>query len=756
LGVFEPEISSEDELADLLKDPKNSFEFRTKRPEPVEALLVRTKRSDARVGQASKGFRLESFAVQNTRGGTDFFLADDVLAPLFVRERTGTNMADRMDLLLKIAPGDTVVHRDYGVGVFRGCEKKSVGKAEREFIRVEYAGGDTLFVPLSEIYRVSKYLGDDSPALSKLGGTEWKKSVERAEEDAEKVARELLDIYAKRKIAERPPYKRHEKEEAKFCKDFPYDHTADQARAIEEILSDMEGPEPMDRLLSGDVGFGKTEVAMNAAYRAVLDGRQVAFVSPLVVLAYEHWESLKKRFEPFGARIAVLTRFSKESEERAVLKGLRDGSVDIVVGTHRLLSSDVRFRNLGLLVVDEEHRFGVLDKEKITGMREHVDILSLSATPIPRSLNLALSGIKKVSILTTPPPRKKPIATSVSRWNPEIVRNAIDLELDRGGQVIVLHNRVKTLERTEEEIRQACAGCKLRIVTTHGQMHGTELEDRIIEFKEGRYDILLSTTVIENGVNFLQANTILIDEADEFGLASLHQLRGRVGRKDMQAYCHLLYRKELLPDDAKRRLVAIASNSHLGAGFEISMRDLEIRGAGEILGVKQSGRTKETGLPLYFRLLEEKVAELRDGKKRAPDAKIDLDLSYGIPDSFFDSEIDKLHFFRSLESVSSLDELETARASFFDRTAILPEATENLFLLVRARIRLTELKVASLKRTGNSYVFEFAPGTAVADLRKFLEIDTKGEFVFTGNGKIRTETENFKSDADFLKFLVQA
>ena len=695
--------------------------------------------------------RLGSFVTQDDDGHPEWFLSDDVLSPLFVKERTGKSVADRMDLLLKIAPGDYVVHRDHGVGVFHGTEKKSLGGNEREFVRLEYAGNDVLFVPLSEVFRISKYIGEDKPKLQKLGGTEWKKAVEKAEMDAEKVAVELLDIYAKRKLASRPPNVAHPEEEESFRKAFQYAHTADQLRAVEEILADLAGDEPMDRLLSGDVGFGKTEVAMNAAYRSVLNGRQVAFVSPLVVLAYEHSESLTKRFEPYGVKVAVLTRFTREAEERLILKGLKDGTIDIVVGTHRLLSTDVRFRDLGLLVVDEEHRFGVLDKEKIAAFRENVDILSLSATPIPRSLNLALSGVRKVSLLTTPPPRKKPIVTSVARWDKDLVRNAVEMEIERGGQVIVLHNRVRSLAKIEAEIRTACAPRELKIAVTHGQMSGTELEDRILEFKHGDFDVLLSTTVVENGVNFLRANTILIDEADEFGLASLHQLRGRVGRKDVQAYCHLLYRKEILPDDSKKRLVAIASNSHLGAGFEISMRDLEIRGAGEILGLKQSGRTKETGLPLYFRLLEEKVAELSTGKKRAPDTKIDLDFSYGIPDSFFDSEIDKLHFFRSLESVRDEKELDYSRDGFLEGRDKLPEGVENFFLLVRARIRLAKLKVASLRKMGNSYVFEFAEGTEVADLRKFLEIDKDGTFVFTGNGKIRVETGEYSGDLDFLQ-----
>lgn len=583
LGVREAEIHSEEELRAILENPNCAVNVFSRRPESVKALVGAD--SGARIAyfDPPKSIRLGSFVTQDDDGHPEWFLSDDVLSPLFVKERTGKSVADRMDLLLKIAPGDYVVHRDHGVGIFHGTEKKSLGGNEREFVRLEYAGNDVLFVPLSEVFRISKYIGEDKPKLQKLGGTEWKKAVEKAEMDAEKVAVELLDIYAKRKLASRPPNVPREKEEESFRKAFQYAHTADQLRAVEEILADLAGSEPMDRLLSGDVGFGKTEVAMNAAYRSILNGRQVAFVSPLVVLAYEHFESLTKRFEPYGINVAVLTRFSKEAEEKLVLKGLRDGTVDIVVGTHRLLSTDVRFRNLGLLVVDEEHRFGVLDKEKIAAFRENVDILSLSATPIPRSLNLALSGVRKVSLLTTPPPRKKPIVTSVARWDKDLVRNAVEMEIERGGQIIVLHNRVRSLSKIEAEIRTACEGRDLKIATVHGQMSGTELEDRILEFKHGDFDVLLSTTVVENGVNFLRANTILIDEADEFGLASLHQLRGRVGRKDVQAYCHLLYRKEILPDDSKKRLVAIASNSHLGAGFEISMRDLEIRGAGEIL-----------------------------------------------------------------------------------------------------------------------------------------------------------------------------
>jgi transcription-repair coupling factor (superfamily II helicase) len=419
-----------------------------------------------------------------------------------------------------------------------------------------------------------------------------------------------------------------DKEET-FRKAFSYEHTEDQARAIEEIFQDMEEPHPMDRLLSGDVGFGKTEVAMNAIYKAYLSGVQTALISPLLVLADEHYETLTERLSPFGVKVGIMTRMQSEKEIRETLRSLKDGSIHVVVGTHRLLSDDIIFAKLGLLIIDEEHKFGVTHKEKIKKMRVGIDILALSATPIPRSLNLALSGVKKISILATPPKKKKPIETIVTRWDERMIKNAIIHELTRSGQVIIIFNRIRGIESIKEEILLMFAesapkaplerGADLqranqggafdrnltplpllegvqqtpKIVVTHGQMPGDDIEDRIHAFKKHKYDILLTTTIIENGVNFLSANTILIIDPEDFGLASLHQLRGRVGRKDQEGYCYLIYRKTELSKDEKHRLITIANNNHLGAGFEIAMRDMEIRGAGDVLGIKQAGKSKD-------------------------------------------------------------------------------------------------------------------------------------------------------------------
>lgn len=495
---------------------------------------------------------------------------------------------------------------------------------------------------------------------------------------------------------------------------------------------------------------------MNAIYKAFLNRRQSVVISPLVVLAYEHFESFQKRLAPFGAKIAVMTRFSTERECRQTIEGLRDGSINVVVGTHRLLNDDIAYKQLGLVVIDEEHKFGVADKEKISRIRTTVDILSLSATPIPRSLNLALSGVKKISLLTTPPPAKKPITTMVSAWNEKLVQEAIKRELERKGQVIFLHNRVATLDSLERELRGFLPK-SIRIIKAHGQMGGMDLEDQIIDFKNGKADILLSTTVIENGVNFLSANTIFIHNADEFGLAQLHQLRGRVGRKDQDAYCYLLYRKDRLQDDAKERLVTIVENSHLGAGFEIALRDLEIRGAGEILGLSQSGHEKETGISLYFKMLEDKIEELSSGKKPSPiDCKIELEVSYYIEDGFFDSDMDKLAFFRSVEQIDTLEDLAFAKESFSTEDRPASEAFENVFLALRAKILLAKYGVSSVKRVMKDYKIEFHPTAEIAHIREFLDVyDPRQDAVLETAHRIRFAGHRFGRDVDFLRYLAK-
>jgi transcription-repair coupling factor (superfamily II helicase) len=691
--------------------------------------------------------RLESAQSKDTA-----YIADDVLGQLFVEKRSRKQSLRSLDLLMTLKPGDYVVHQEHGIGKFLEMTEKEVMGINREYVAIGYAKDDKLYVPITELYRVTKYLGEEHPKLHDLGGTVWKKTLKDTEAEVLKTASELLDIYARRKITPGYAFGKFPEKETAFRLAFPHIHTADQISAIEDIFEDMESPEPMDRLLCGDVGFGKTEVAMNAAYKAVLSGKQAAIISPLVVLTLEHFDSFVKRFAGTGIGIAVLSRLSGTKEADAALEGIRNGTVKIIVGTHRLLGADVRFQKLGLLVIDEEHRFGVLDKEKIKRLRAGIDILSLSATPIPRSLNLSLSGLKKLSILTTPPPNKKPIGTQVIKWDETIIRETIVRELDRGGQVIFLHNRVASLAGTAKEIERI-AGRKLHPLLLHGQMKAEEIENVLLDFRSGESNCLVSTTVIENGVNFLNANTIVIDHADEFGLAQLHQLRGRVGRKDRDAHCLLVYRKEVLPDDSKKRLISLVEYSHLGAGFEIAMRDLEIRGAGEILGIAQSGRSRETGVSLYLKLLENKMQELQTGTvPHTTDVKIELDVQFVLPDTLFNGDIDKIQFYRSLEGIDSVEDLESTRISITG-THGENEDVERLFLLLKARILLSEYGIFHLKKVLRDYVFDFR-GATTRDIRNFLAIDREGNFLVQNLDRVRVGQNIYAGDLDFLSKLV--
>ncbi|EKE27620.1 MAG: hypothetical protein ACD_3C00186G0002, partial [uncultured bacterium (gcode 4)] len=594
------------------------------------------------------------------------------------------------------------------------------------------------------------------PKLSRLNSTEWQKIIKSTEAEVEKIAKELLEIYAKRAMVSWYSFFWDEKKESLFKSSFAYRYTLDQEGAIKEILADMELIKPMDRLLVWDVWFGKTEVAMNAIYRSFINGRQSAFISPLVILAYEHYDSLSKRFAEFWVRIEVMSRITTAKEEKSILERLKKWEIDCIIWTHRLLSEDVRFKNLWLVVIDEEHRFWVMDKEKLNRMRANIDILSLSATPIPRSLNFALNGIKDISIIATPPPRKQPIKTMVSKWNDEQIAQAIKKEFERWWQVLFIHNRVATIEHTKHYLEKLL-GKKTRITITHGQMNWLEVENRIIGFKNQKYDILLSTTVIENGVNFFNANTIIIDDADTFWLWQLHQLRWRVGRWATEWYCYLVYRKENVADDAKKRLITIVNNTHLWAWFEIAMRDLEIRWAWDILWIKQSWKSKETWISLYLKLLEEKVEELKTWLKHVNlNCQIELNISYYISEDFFSSEADKLHFFRNIESIETLEDLDFAYKTFMEWNDKLPQEFENLFSLLKSRIMLSAYWVNSLKKVWQSYIFEFDKNTSVEKIREFLDVfDKWKDFALITVHKIKAETKLFKSDLDFLKTILK-
>ncbi|RAL56475.1 hypothetical protein BLM37_03105 [Candidatus Gracilibacteria bacterium GN02-873] len=755
IGVEFPEIKNIHELIANISNNKNTPIFYTRNPKTLENFLENNSLKNITIIH-SNSRKIESFEFKNDnkifKNIPKLLIADDILGKIFVKSRKSGSVAKNLDLLISLSPGDFVVHRDHGIAKFHAIVKKQMGDLEREYLELHYADNDKLFVPITEIFRISKYLGENDVTLTRLGGKEWEKTLTKTDEELQKIAENILETNARRQMVQGRAFGRFEEEEQIFRDNFPYEYTDDQLRGIFEVFADMEAETPMDRLLSGDVGFGKTEIAMNASYKAFLSGAQVAVISPLVVLAMEHYESFVERLGKFGVKIALLSRMNSPKETQEILEKMKTGEINIVIGTHRLLSEDVKWKKLGLLIIDEEHKFGVMHKEKIKKIRTGIDILSLSATPIPRSLNLALSGLRKISLLTTPPKKKKPIETIITNWNENIIQTGIERELARGGQVIIVHNRIKGIESLKQELEEMLSESqnKAQIIVTHGRMNGDEIEERIHDFKEKKYNILLTTTIIENGVNFLSANTIVIIDPEEFGLASLHQLRGRVGRRGDQGYCYLAYRKISLNPDEKNRLITIANNNHLGAGFEIAMRDMEIRGAGDILGIKQSGKSKDVGLPLYFRMLEEKIAELKHEKQIKIFTKIELDLSYIIPNEFFISELDKLNFFREVENIDNISELEALENEFLQDER--NEHIENLFLLLKARIIFGAFGIEKISKNGNFYVLDFKKGHTIYELKNFLDAFDKGKnMIVVSPEKIRIDAKNFQNSRDFLQ-----
>lgn len=760
INTESPHIEDISELITYISNKKNSdfpIEIFTRNKKNVEEFFDNNNISNVILHEV-RSRKFESFFIAEFGNNNDFpkcVIADDIIGKIFVRKRRRGSLAKNLDLLITLSPWDYVVHRDHGIAKFEAIVKKKVGELEREYLELHYAENDKLFVPITEIFRISKYLGSDDVILTRLGTKEWERTLSKTDEELQQIAENILETNAKRELSAGRAFGKFPKEEQEFRDNFPHDYTNDQLNGILEVFADMEKEQPMDRLLSGDVGFWKTEIAMNASYKAFLSGYQVAVISPLVVLALEHYESFVERLGKFGVKIALLSRMNTPKEAAEILEWMRTGEINIVIGTHRLLSEDVKWKKLGLLIIDEEHKFGVTHKEKIKQIRAGIDILSLSATPIPRSLNMALSGLRQISLLTTPPKLKKPIETIITNWNQNIIRTALEHELSRNGQIIIVHNRIKWIESVQQELEEILSGSnyKPKIIITHGRMNGDEIEDRIRDFKEHKYNILLTTTIIENGVNFLRANTIIIIDPEDFGLASLHQLRGRVGRKWDQWFCYLAYRKLEITNEEKERLLTIANNNHLGAGFEIAMRDMELRGAGDILGIKQSGKSKDVGLPLYFRMLDEKIAELKSEKQKKIFTKIELDISYILPDEYFISELDKLHFFREAENIDTLEELENLEKEL--QSEKNDENISNLFLLLQARIVFWDFWLIKISRNGNFYVLDFQKGNTIAELKNFLDIfDQEKNMIVVTPEKVRVDAKNYASSRDFLRSIL--
>ncbi len=589
--------------------------------------------------------------------------------------------------------GDYVVHEDHGVGQLLGFETKEVAGVTRDYLLLAFRGDDRLYVPHEQLGKVSRYVGADakSPALSKLGGKAWQLLKSRARESVQELASELIALYAQRQT--RPGIAFDLKHEwiARLEASFPYRETPDQADAIEAVKEDLETPNPMDRLVCGDVGFGKTEVAVRAAFAVAVNGKQVLMLAPTTILAEQHWNTFRERFRDFPVRVEMVSRFRPPREVKQVLADFAEGKVDVLIGTHRVLSRDVIPKELGLVVLDEEQRFGVAQKELLKSLRLEVDVLTLSATPIPRTLHLSLAGMRDISIIETPPEGRRPIRTTVGEYDEELVKLSLEREKERGGQAFYLHNRVETIEEAAEKLRQLCPD--LRFLVAHGQMREKELEEKMHTFLRGDADVLVSTTIIESGIDIPQANTLIVERADMLGLSQLYQIRGRVGRSDETAYAYLFYPDaHELTGEARARLATLADHTELGAGFAIAMRDLEIRGAGELLGAEQSGHVAAVGFELYVELLNEAVAELQ-GQRRvaARPVRVDARIDAYVPQQYVSSEALRIDIHRRLALAEGDDELRELRAALEDRYGPLPEPIEHLFAIQEAKIKVAAL-----------------------------------------------------------------
>ncbi|MFL9592867.1 transcription-repair coupling factor [Aeromonas schubertii] len=618
----------------------------------------------------------------------------------------------------ELTQGQSVVHLDHGIGRYLGLETLTAGGLPTEFLTLEYAGGDKLFVPVTSLHLISRYTGSDNPPCHKLGGETWARAKRKAAEKVRDVAAELLDIYAHRAARSGFAF-RHDKDAYRqFAAGFPFEETEDQLNAINAVLGDMCQGKSMDRLVCGDVGFGKTEVAMRAAFVAVHGGKQVAVLVPTTLLAQQHYDNFRDRFANWPVRVEVLSRFRSAREQSAVLADLKEGKVDIIIGTHKLLGSDLTFKDLGLLIVDEEHRFGVRQKEKIKALRADVDILTLTATPIPRTLNMAMSGMRDLSIIATPPAKRLAIKTFVRQHDPAVVREAVLRELKRGGQVYYLHNDVESIDKCAGDLAELIP--EARISVAHGQMRERELERIMSDFYHQRFNLLVCTTIIETGIDVPSANTIIMDRADHLGLAQLHQLRGRVGRSHHQAYAYLLTpHPKLMTKDAAKRLEAIASLEDLGAGFALATHDLEIRGAGELLGDDQSGQIESVGFTLYMEMLEQAVEALKSGKEPSLDTllsdhtEVELRLPALLPDDYLPDVNMRLSTYKRIASCTSQEELDELKVELIDRFGLLPEATKTLLEIAALRLGATRLGIKRLEMSERGGYLDFSEKTTV-------------------------------------------
>ena len=673
------------------------------------------------VGELSAGFRLpdERLAV---------LTEEDIFGSRARRRTRREKQRAVLPSLAELKEDDFIVHTDHGVGRYCGLQHLKTGQTEGDYLLIEYAGDDKLYLPIDRIEKVQKYVGSEGhvPKLDKMGGSAWEKAKLKARAAVEELARDLLKIQAKRKMNQGYRYPPADNDFREFEATFPYEETGDQLAAIEEVLDDLQSDKPMDRLVCGDVGYGKTEVAIRAAFRVALEGKQVAILVPTTILARQHWETFRARFGGTAVEVEMLSRLRSSAEQKDILQRLADGKVDIVIGTHRLLQRDIRFRDLGLMVIDEEQRFGVTHKERLKRFRAEVDVLTMTATPIPRTLQLGMLGLRDLSVIDTPPVDRLAIRTYVSRFDDDLIRQAILRELQRGGQVFFVHNRVQTIDAQADFIRQLVPEAKVSV--GHGQMGERELEKVMLEFIEGRSNVLVCSTIIENGIDIPRANTIIVNRADCFGLSQLYQLRGRVGRSDRRAYAYLLIPGEgLLNREARERLRILQEQTELGAGFRIASHDLELRGAGELLGARQAGQVTAVGFEMYTELLEETIRELQGIEKEDRiDPDIRLGLSAYLPEDYLRDPNQRLVFYRRLAGAESDQVIYELADELRERYGKIPEAGLTLFEVMKLRVLMKQLRIESAEYDGRRLVFGFHATTTVPPERILARLQQPG------------------------------
>lgn len=622
----------------------------------------------------------------------------------------------------ELKPGDYVVHVNHGIGVYKGIKQIEVSGHKRDYLDIVYDKGDKLYVPVDQLDLVQKYIGSEgkSPKVNKLGGAEWQKAKSKVKKSINEIAEDLVKLYAARAAVKGYKYSKDTEWQMQFEDEFPFQETPDQLSSIEEIKKDMESDKPMDRLLCGDVGYGKTEVALRAAFKAVMEGKQVAFLVPTTILAEQHYKNMIKRFSDFPIKIDMVSRFRTTKEQKSTLQSVKEGNVDILVGTHRLVSKDIVFKDLGLLIVDEEQRFGVAQKEKIKNLKKNVDVLTLSATPIPRTLHMSLTGVRDISVIETPPEERYPIQTYVVEQNDQLIRDVIMREIGRGGQVYFVYNRVEDIEKIANYIKNLVP--ESRVGVAHGQMTERQLEKEMLDFMTNEYNVLVCTTIIETGIDIQNVNTIIIYNADKMGLSQLYQLRGRVGRSNRIAYAYLLYTKDkVLTEVAEKRLKALKDFTELGSGFKIAMRDLEIRGAGNMMGSAQHGHMAAIGYDLYCRMLEDTVKLIKGDIDKEPiETTVDLKVDAYIPSSYIEDEMQKIEVYKKIAAIESIDEYMDIKEELEDRYSDIPDPVYNLMDIAYIKSRAKLLSIEEIKESGNDVSFRFQAGDS--DYEKIFKI----------------------------------